>query len=182
MEDSIIIVLYVKRDENAIAQTKKQYGKGLRLLAFQILHNEEDAEECENDTYLKAWRSIPPEQPVYFFAYLTKICRNNALHMLERSRAEKRSADVVALSDELAACLPDSKAVRAMEDRELGEMISTFLNTLSRENRVIFVRRYYLSQPVAEIAEALSVSESKVKSSLFRTRKKLKKFLSEEGY
>lgn len=182
MEDSIIIDLYMKRDENAIAQTKKQYGKGLRSLAFQILHNEEDAEECENDTYLKAWRSIPPEQPVYFFAYLTKICRYNALHMLERSRAEKRSATVVELSDELAACLPDSKAVRAMEDRELGEMIGTFLNTLSRENRVIFVRRYYLSQPVAEIAGALRVSESKVKSSLFRTRNKLKEYLSKEGF
>ena len=182
MEDSKIIELYHKRDENAIAQTKEKYGMLLRSLAFRILSNSEDAEECENDTYLKAWRSIPPQQPTYLFAYLSRICRNNALHKLERSQAEKRCAVVVELSDELAACLPDDRSLQETEERELAEMISTFLRTLSQQNRMIFVRRYYLSEPVTDIAEALKVSESKVKSSLFRTRNKLKDYLTKEEY
>lgn len=182
MEDSKIIELYHKRDEKAIAQTKEQYGKRLRSLAFRILQNNEDAEECENDTYLKAWQSIPPQKPTYLSAYLSRICRNNALHRLEWSQAEKRCAEVVELSDELAACLPDNRSLQERADRELGEMISSFLRTLSKENRIIFVKRYYLSEAVTDIAEALNVSESKVKSSLFRTRNKLKDFLSKEEY
>ena len=182
MEDSKIIELFNKRDEKAIAQTKEQYGKQLRALAYRILRNTEDAEECENDTYLKAWRSIPPQQPTYLFAYLSRMCRNNALQRLERSQAKKRCAEIVELSDELAACLPDNRSLQEMEERELAEIISTFLRTLSQESRMIFVRRYYLSESVTDITEALKVSESKVKSSLFRTRNKLKKYLSKEEY
>ena len=182
MEDSKIIQLYLKRDENAIEQTKEKYGKQLRSLAFRILCSAEDAEECENDTYLKAWRSIPLKQPTYLFAYLSRMCRNNALHRLERSQAKKRCAEIVELSDELAACLPDDRSLQEIEERELAQMISSFLRKLSKENRMIFVRRYYLTESVTDIAAALNVSESKVKSSLFRTRNKLKDYLSKEAY
>ena len=182
MEDSKIIELYIKRDENAIVKTKERYGKRLRALAFRILRDSEDAEECENDTYLKAWRSIPPQEPLYLFAYLSKICRNNALHKLEWSQAEKRSAEIVKLTDELAICIPDRSSMQKFEEIELGEIISAFLRTVSQEDRIIFVRRYYLSEPISDITTALGVSSSKVKSSLFRTRNKLKKFLSKEEY
>lgn len=182
MEDSKIIELYIKRDENAIVKTKERYGKQLRALAFRILRDSEDAEECENDTYLKAWRSIPPQEPLYLFAYLSKICRNNALHKLEWSQAEKRSAEIVKLTDELAICIPDRSSMQKFEEIELGEIISAFLRTVSQEDRIIFVRRYYLSEPISDITTALGVSSSKVKSSLFRTRNKLKKFLSKEEY
>ena len=180
MEDSKIIERYFQRDETAISDTKECYGERLRAVAFRILQNKQDAEECENDTYLKAWESIPPHRPRYFFAYLAKICRNTALHMLEKSNAEKRQAVMVELTAELSECLPDQKSTEAVSTRELGEIISTFLATISQENRIIFVRRYFLTESVSEIALALGVSQSKVKSSLFRTRNKLREALTKE--
>ena len=105
MDDNKIIELYFKRDEDALTQTKECYGKQLNALAFRILQNKEDAEECENDTYMKAWNSIPPQKPQHFFAYLAKICRNTALNMTEKSKAEKRSAIIVELTKELSECL-----------------------------------------------------------------------------
>ena len=180
MDDNKIIELYWRRDENAVSQTKAIYGEKLKALAFRILHSSEDAEECENDTYLKAWDSIPPQKPQYFFAYLAKICRNTALNMLEKQKAEKRSAVIVELSDELWECLPDRHSLEEIAEQELSEIISTFLKTVSKENRIIFVRRYFLSETISDISKALSISESKVKSSLFRTRNKLRDYLSKE--
>lgn len=180
MEDSKIIERYFQRDETAISDTKECYGERLRAVAFRILQNKQDAEECENDTYLKAWESIPPHRPRYFFAYLAKICRNTALHILEKLNAEKRQAVMVELTAELSECLPDQKSTETVSTRELGEIISTFLETISQENRIIFVRRYFLTESVSEIALALGVSQSKVKSSLFRTRNKLREALTKE--
>ena len=180
MDDNKIIELYWRRDENAVSQTKAIYGETLKALAFRILHSSEDAEECENDTYLKAWDSIPPQKPQHFFAYLAKICRNTALNMLEKQKAEKRSAVIVELSDELWECLPDRHSLEEIAEQELSEIISTFLKTVSKENRIIFVRRYFLSETISDISKALSISESKVKSSLFRTRNKLRDYLSKE--
>lgn len=180
MEDRLIIEQFFSRNEEAITFTKERYGDRLHRLAFRILANHEDAEECVNDTYLKAWESIPPKKPDYFFAYLAKICRNTALHRLERSKARKRDVTVTALTEELSCCVPDTPAFERLEEQELGEKISQFLKTVSRDNRIIFVRRYFLSEAVTEIAAALGVSESKVKSSLFRTRNKLRDYLSKE--
>ena len=180
MDDNKIIELYFMRDETAITQTKERYGERLKALAYRILRSSEDAEECENDTYLKAWDSIPPQRPQHFFAYLAKICRNTALKMLEKQKAEKRSAVLVELSQELTECLPDKHSLENTAEQELGDIISTFLKTVSKENRIIFVRRYFLSESVSEIAKALGISESKVKSSLFRTRNKLRDYLSKE--
>ena len=180
MDDNKIIELYFQRDENAIIQTKERYGERLKTLAFHIISNNEDAEECENDTYLKTWETIPPKKPQYFFAYLAKICRNTALKMEEKQQAEKRSAVIVELSQELSECLPDKHSLEDTAEQELGEIISEFLKTVSKENRVIFIRRYFLSETISDISKALSISESKVKSSLFRTRNKLRDYLSKE--
>ncbi|MBQ1658965.1 MAG: RNA polymerase sigma factor [Clostridia bacterium] len=180
MDDKKIIELYFRRDEDAITQTKECYGERLKALAYRILRSSEDAEECENDTYMKAWESIPPQQPQHFFAYLAKICRNTALKMEEKQQAEKRSAVIVELSQELSECLPDKHSLEDTAEQELGEIISKFLKTVSKENRVIFIRRYFLSETISDISKALSISESKVKSSLFRTRNKLRDYLSKE--
>ncbi len=180
MDDNKIMELYFRRDEEAITQTKECYGGRLKALAYRILHSSEDAEECENDTYMKAWASIPPQKPQHFFAYLAKICRNTALKMSEKQQAQKRSAVIVELSQELSECLPDQHALEDTAEQELGQIISTFLKTVSKENRIIFVRRYFLSETIADISQTLGISESKVKSSLFRTRHKLKDYLSKE--
>ncbi len=180
MDDNKIIELYFKRDEEAVSQTKKCYGTRLKALAFSILHSSRDAEECENDTYLKAWKSIPPQKPQHFFAYLAKICRNTALKMLEKQKAEKRNAIIIELSDELSECLTDKNSMEETSEQELGGIISTFLKTVSKENRIIFIRRYFLSETISDISKTLGISESKVKSSLFRTRNKLRDYLSKE--
>ena len=180
MDDYKIIELYFRRDEDAITQTKECYGERIKLLAYRILRSREDAEECENATYMKAWESIPPQKPQHFFAYLAKICRNTALKMSEKQKAEKRSAVIVELSHELSDCLPDKHTLENTAEQELSEIISIFLKTVSKENRIIFVRRYFLSEMISEISDVLEISESKVKSSLFRTRKKLRDHLSKE--
>ena len=180
MDDKTMIELYFRRDENAVTQTQQRYGKQLNALAFRVLQNKEDAEECENDTYMKAWNSIPPQRPQYFFAFLARICRNTALNMLKKQKAEKRDAVVVELTKELSECLPDNSTLEKTAEKELGKMISEFLKTVSKDNRIIFIRRYFLSETVSDISKALCISESKVKSSLFRTRNKLRDYLSKE--
>ena len=181
MDDARIIELYFARDEAAIEQTRASYGHKLRAVALRILADDMDAQECENDTYLKTWTSIPPNRPVHFFAYIAKICRNAALGILEYRGAAKRSAQVVELTDEMQQCIPDRLAEQAFEPEETGSLLTAFLREESRDNRVIFVRRYFSGESVAEIAQSLGYSESKVKSSLLRTRTKLKGYLEKEG-
>ena len=181
MEDEAILTLFRQRDEAAVRETRAKYGPRLRRLARSIVQNEEDAEECESDVYLRAWESIPPERPVYFYAWLAKLCRNEALHRLEKAGAEKRRAALVEWTAELEACIPDTAAERALEARELGALLSAFLRTLPEESRALFVRRYFLCESVREVADALGLSESKVKSSLFRARGKLRVYLEKEG-
>lgn len=179
-EDAEIIGLYLQRDEAAIRRTKERYGRQLAALALRILGNREDAEEAESDTYLRAWNSIPPQRPEHLRAYLAAICRNAALDRLERDRAQKRSAELVALTAELESCIPDAAEERKAEAEEIGRALSAFLRTQPKEARVIFVRRYVLAESVGGIARSLHVSESKVKSSLFRTRNKLRDWLRKE--
>ena len=181
MEDARIIELYFARDEAAIEQTRISYGHKLRSLARRILADDRDAQECENDTYLKTWTSIPPNRPTHFFAYLAKICRNAALSLLEYRGAAKRSAQVVELTDEMQQCIPDRLAEQAFEPEEIGKLLNAFLRDQSEDNRRIFVRRYFSGESVAEIAQALGFSESKVKSALLRTREKLRIVLEKEG-
>ena len=181
MTDAQIIALYWARNEDAIQETDAVYGRKLHFLADKIVQNFEDAQECVSDTYLKTWDTIPPQRPQYFFAYLARICRNFALGVLDWKSAAKRKGEIVALTQEMENCIPDPQHERKMEGEELGELLSRFLETLSRDNRVIFLRRYWYLDTVAEIAKRYGMTESKVKTSLHRTRTKLHAFLEKEG-
>ena len=181
MTDSQIIELYWARNEDAIKETDFVYGKKLHYLADRIVQNFEDAQECVSDTYMKTWETIPPQRPEYFFAYIAKICRNFALGVLDWKSAAKRKGEVVSLSAEMEACIPDPAHQRRLEGQELGEVLNRFLESLSRDHRVIFLRRYWYMDTIAEIASRYGMSESKVKTSLHRTRTKLHAFLAKEG-
>ena len=181
MEDSAIIELYFRREEAAVRETEKAYGNRLLALARRILENREDAEESVSDTYLAAWRTIPPTKRVFFFAYLAKICRFSAFGILDRRKADKRSAVVVELSEELALCIPDTRREAEAEGRELAKLLNRFLAEQDPESRRIFLRRYWFGDSVADIAGRYAISGSKVKSRLFRTRNQLRDFLKGEG-
>lgn len=183
MDDQQIIELYWKRSEDAIAQTRKKYGKLCSHVAYNILGNRQDSEECVNDTYLKAWNAIPPSRPQKLSAFLCRITRNQALKRYESNSAEKRGGGQVPLAlEELAGCIPDPDSVTAVtEQRELTRQLNAFLAELSAETRKMFLRRYWAMEPVREIAKAMGISESKVKVTLHRTRKRLKIHLEQEG-
>lgn len=180
MEDHAIVCLYWERDEEAIRQSRTKYGAALRRLAYQILKSDEDAEECESDTYLKAWNAIPPNRPEYLGAYLLKICRRLSFGRLDWKRAQKRSAQVVELTAEMEQCIPAPAESSSLEAEELGRYIGEFLKMLPAEQRLIFLRRYWYADPVKEIARRYRIGESKVKTTLHRTRKKLKAYLTEK--
>lgn len=182
MEDRQIIDLYFRRDEEAISQTAAAYGGKLYSLAYRILQLREDAEESVNDTYLKAWESIPPQRPVFFYAYLSKICRFLAFGKLDWRNAAKRKAEIVELSAEMELCIPDQRWERQAESEEIGRLLNDFLETLPEESRLIFMRRYWYADSVAEIAKRYKMGESKVKTRLFRTRNALHAFLEKEGF
>lgn len=179
MEDEKIIELYWNRNQEAITQTDQTYGRKLHTLANNILHCYEDAEESVSDTYLKAWETIPPQRPQFFFAYLAKICRYFAFGRLDWKNAAKRKAEVVALTQEMENCLPDTRG--EMEGREIGRLLNRFLEELPLENRLVFMRRYWHCDTIAEIAARYHISESKVKTQLHRTRGKLSVYLQGEG-
>lgn len=181
MTDSQIIALFWDRNEDAIRETERAYGRRLHVLSDRILRNEQDAQESVSDTYLKTWETIPPQRPTYFFAYLAKLCRNFSLARLQWQSAAKRSAQVVELTREMAECIPDHSLERKLEGEELGQLLNAFLDGLSRENRLIFLRRYWYADSVREIAVRYQINESKVKTQLHRTRKKLQQFLEGEG-
>ncbi len=183
MEDAQIVDLYWARSESAIAETAEKYGRYCHAIAFNILHNDEDSEECVNDTYMKAWNAMPDARPRRLGAFLGRITRNLSLNRLEQLRAEKRGAGQVPLAlEELADCIPATdSAERIIDDLALTNALNRFLTSLSAEKRIIFLRRYWYLSPVEEIAEDLALSESKVKMSLLRSRKELKLFLEKEG-
>ncbi|MEG0442092.1 MAG: sigma-70 family RNA polymerase sigma factor [Oscillospiraceae bacterium] len=181
MEDSEIIRLYFLRDEAAISETAKCYGKKLDYLSMGILKNADDAGECVSDTYLKAWNSIPPQTPTYLYAFLAQICRRLCFGRLDYGNAQKRTCELVTLSDELLCCIPDSSAQAEYEEGAIGVALTAFLKTQPEEGRLLFLRRYWYCEKVAEIAARYHISESKVKTSLHRTRNKLKAYLETEG-
>ena len=181
MEDAKIIDLYFARSEDAICETDAVYGRKLFSLADRILHDAQDSEESVSDTYMKTWETIPPKRPTYFYAYLAKICRHFALGKLDWKMAAKRKAEVVSLTDEMAQCIPDQRKEAEMTEREIGRAMNAFLESISQENRVIFLRRYWFCDTIAEIAGRYGISESKVKMRLHRTRAQLADFLNKEG-
>ena len=181
MEDSKIIALFFARNEEAITQTDASYGHRLLNLADNIIGNHEDAEESVSDTYWKAWETIPPQKPNHFFAYLAKICRHFAFGRLDWKNAAKRKAEVISLTQEMETCIPDTRRDAALEGKELGKILSDFLRTLNPENRMVFLRRYWYVDTVAEIAARYGISESAVMTRLSRTRQKLCAYLNKEG-
>lgn len=181
MTDAQIIALFWARNEDAIKETDVVYGRKLHVLADKIVHNHEDAEESVSDTYMRAWDTIPPQRPNYFFAYLAKICRNVSLGKLEWKSAAKRNADVVALTQEMEQCIPDRSHERKLEAEEIGRVLNRFLDSISLESRLIFMRRYWYTDSIQEIAARYNISQGKVKTQLHRTRNRLQLFLESEG-
>ena len=181
MDDMRIIELYFERDEQAIKETDVKYGKLCHSIAYNILKNHQDSEECVNDTYVNVWNAIPPTRPNNFMSFVCKIARNLSLKRLEFMTREKRSADVLLSLDELASVLPDERYAPDISDEDVGKLISKFLRTQKEDVRNIFIRKYYFFDSIAEIAESLGFTESKVKNMLFYTRNKLRDYLIKEG-
>lgn len=181
MEDTHILDLYFARNEEAIRQTDAVYGRKLYRLADRILQDAMDSEEAVSDTYMKAWETIPPQRPDFFYAYLAKICRFFALGKLDWKMAAKRRAEVVSLTEEMALCIPDRRKEAEVTAQEIGRAMNAFLAELPQESRLIFLRRYWFCDTIAEIAERYGISESKVKMRLHRTRTKLANYLNKEG-
>lgn len=184
MEDNQIVDLYLQRDESAIRQTKEKYGRRLYVLAYGIVKDVQYAEECESDTYMSAWNSIPPHEPrSYLYAFLARITRHAALNICRDRHRSKHNARICELSAEMEECIPaPSDEECLIDDLSLGKAINGFLGKLSEEKRNIFIRRYWYLESIEEIAEHFGLSESKVKTTLFRCRNQLKEYLKKEGY
>lgn len=183
MTDDEIIGLYINRDENAIIETSKVYGKYCFSIANNIVKSLEDAEECVNDTYLKVWESIPPNRPQRFRVYIGRITRNLSFNFYKRMKADKRGKGQFAETlEELAECLPGGTEPEKEIDRnELVCSINDFLRGLPSEKRIIFVRRYWYSDSIADIADRCGITQNSVSVILNRLRKQLKKILIERG-
>lgn len=183
MDDRQIVDLYWKRSQRAISESKNKYGAVCYGISYRILQSKEDADECENDTYLRAWNAMPPSRPTFLGAFLSRIARNLSLDVLEKRQAVKRGGGELALVlHELDECVADSRAGTGFDNaEELSLALDTFLRGLSKEARIFFVQRYWMSCSIAEVASRNCVSEGKVKMSLLRTRRSLRKFLDERG-
>ena len=163
MDDEMIVGLYWTRQESAIAESERKYGNYCRAIADNILHSREDSEECVSDTWLHAWNAIPPKRPAVLSAFLGKITRNLAL-------------------DELAECIPSGSGLeRVLDEKELSSTVDAFLRMLPERECSVFLRRYWYSDSVRDVARRFGMNENSTKSMLFRTREKLRKYLEGEG-
>lgn len=183
MEDSKIVDLYWRRDESAVSETEEKYGALCRSVAGRILGTAEDAEECVNDALHQAWASIPPQRPDKLGAWLGKVTRNLALNAWKRDRAQKRQGGMTVLLDELAECVPGPVTVeRELERRELSAAIDSWLRGRSKEDRTLFLRRYWYGTELQELAEERGVSPNRLAQKMLRLRRSLKQALEKEGY
>ena len=184
MEDAAIIALYWARDQQAISATDEKYGVPCRTLAARLLDSREDGEECVNDTWLNAWNAMPPQKPTKLQMFLAKITRNLSFNRFNARSAEKRGGgEIVLVLDELAECLAGESDVESeYEARELGQCIRMFVRALPERGGNVFVRRYFFTEPVAEIAKRYGLTDNNVMVILSRTRKKLKVHLIKEGF
>ena len=181
LTDKEIVELYLAREEKASIYCTQKYGASLHRLASSLLLDSRDAEECVNDTFLKAWNAIPPNEPEHLFPFLARICRCTAVDVIRRNKAEKRDCLVVELTREMEECIPDSMVDAEVPEDALKTLMNEFLGTLSKDKRMIFVRHYWFGEGISEISERYGFSESKVKTSLHRTREKLRKYLEKKG-
>jgi RNA polymerase sigma factor (sigma-70 family) len=183
MEDSAIIDLYWAREERALAESDAKYGSYCRTVAYNILRCREDTEECVNDTWLRAWNAMPPQRPGILSSFLAKITRNLSLDRYKAGRADKRGGGQLPLAlDELGDCIPDSRNVEdVVELKELSRVLDRFLRSLPEREACVFLRRYWFVDSTKEIALRYGMAEGSVKSTLHRTRGKLRACLEKEG-
>ena len=181
MNDLSIIEMYFKRNEKAIEETDIKYGKLCHGIAYNILNNYEDSEECVNDTYIGVWNAIPPTRPNSLKAFVCKITRNLSLKRLEAQTRQKRSQATLVSIDELAEVLTDESIADGVSDEDIGKLISDFLRNEKSEIRNVFIRKYYFFDSIGDIAKQYDFTESKVKNMLHHTRTKLKNYLIKKG-
>ena len=182
MDDSKIIELFYERSEQAIIELSKKYGSVCTKIANNILNNKLDSEECVNDAYLGTWNTIPPQRPDPLLSYVCRIVRNLAVKKYHLNTATKRNSIYDVSLDELENCFPVSGSPEDKIDaREIAHMIDDFLETLDKENRIMFVRRYWYADTITELAELFHTSNHNISVRLSRTRERLKKYLIMEG-
>ena len=182
MRDQEITELFWERKEQAVTESNIRYGAYCRRISYNILANKEDVEECMNDTWFRAWNSMPTERPGILQAFLGAITRNLSLDRYRKNHSKKRGeGEISYIYEEMQDCISGENMELHVENMELAEMINRFLAGMKTENRRIFVRRYWYFDSIAEIAKRFSISESKVKSSLMRSRESLRKCLAQEG-
>ena len=180
MEDEKIIDLFFVRSEQAIRELDNKYGKICHNFSYNIVNSRQDAEECVNDAYLGAWNAIPPVRPNPLLSYIVKIVRNISLKIYWRKEAAKRSGHYTIALEEIEGYIADQKTVEdEIEARELARIIGEFLDTLTLENRVIFMRRYWFADSYKDIAEFMGLSEKNISVRLTRIREKMKQYLIE---
>jgi len=184
MDDEKIVALYWERSEEAIHETEIKYERYLIKIACNVLTDMEDSKESVNDTYLKAWNSMPKHRPSVLSTYLGKITRQAAIDIFRKRNSQKRYGSEYALSlSELDECIPDvGNTEQEYELQELGRIINTYLRTISQDARHVFVSRYYFMDSIRDISKCFDMSESKVKSMLYRTRLGLREYLEKEGF
>ena len=176
-----IIELMERRDEQALILLKQHYSEYCYSILYNFLRNHEDAEEALNDVWIHLWNSIPPARPKHLRAYLAKTCRNIALDYMKRNQAKKRNG-ITLLLEEIAEIIPDAKWEQNEQSQELRSVLNQFLYSIGDDERRIFLRRYWYSATIDELAEEFSCSTSRITGILFRTRKKLRKYLKKEGF
>ena len=183
MKDQEIVDLYWNRDESALEESQRHYGAYCFSIGYAILHDREDTEECVNDTWMRAWNAIPPQRPRSLPPFFGRITRNLAFDRYKLKSAAKRGGgEFPLIFEELEECIPASDSIeRTIQDKELGMAINRFLHTLPERDCAIFLARYWYSKPIREIARGLSMTETNIKTNLFRSRKKLRAFLEREG-
>ena len=180
IDDEKIIELFSRRSEEAIRELAIKYGKVCKKLSYNIVNNRQDAEECVNEAYLGTWNTIPPAKPAPLLTYVCKIVRNISLKTYYRNKAAKRSSHYTIAMEEIEACIADPKTVEAeIEAKELARIVEGFLDTLTVENRVIFIRRYWFSESCKDIAEFVGLTEKNISVRLTRIRQKMKDYLIE---
>lgn len=184
MEDEEILSLYRQRDETAIAATAEKFGGYCAAVAGNVLDLPEDVAEVLNDTWLRAWDSIPPQSPAHLKLYLARLTRNLAFDRFRRQHREKRGGGELALAlEELSHCVPAPGRVEdSLDGKELEALINRFLAALPGGERRVFVRRYFAVEDMVCIAARYGMTQAGVRASLYRTRKKLKRYLEQEGY
>ena len=181
MDDCKIVDLYWARNESAISESDRKYGRMLQALSYSLLNSREDAEECVNDTYLDAWQAMPEARPEFLGAFLSKITRRISIDRFRAKHREKRGG-IDNLMSELSECIPSGQTPEEeLDNQRLSDEINDFLYAQQKEKRVMFILRYFYSKSVSEIADRLNVGESKVKTTLFRMRRELQERLEEQN-